>query len=101
MHEICNFLGETFSPQMLSHGKIETHSADKQKTLLKQDLHFIYSHAQQSMKYFGYGCDDLRLSWQERILYSLALPINLTAFLAGTLGAGLGQRELIKSELSV
>lgn len=101
MREICDFLGETFYPQMLSYGEIETHSAGKQYGLLKRDLHFIRSYAQQPMKYFGYGYDDLQLSWREQILYGLALPINLAALLAGTLGAGLGQREIIQTELSL
>ena len=100
MREICDFLGETFYPQMLAVESIEAHSADKQQILLKRDLHFIYSHARQLMKYFGYDCNDLGLSRQDWILYELALPINLLALLAGTLGAGLGQRELFQMELN-
>jgi hypothetical protein len=101
MREVCDFLGETFYPQMLTHGEIESHSADRQHGLLKRDLHFIHSFAQEPMKYFGYGYDDLQLSRYERILYGLALPINLATLLAGTIGAGLGQREIIQTEMSL
>lgn len=101
MQEICSFIGETYHPQMLNHGEIEKHSAENPPALLKQDLHFINSHAQQLMKYFGYGYDDLQLSPVEWISYGLAFPINLAALLVGKLGAELGQRELIQTELSV
>jgi hypothetical protein len=101
MREICDFLGEMFYPQILMHGEIETHSANKQNSLLKRDLHFIHSHTQQLMNNFGYGCDNLQLSWQEKFLYGLVLPINLATLLAGTLGAELGQREIIQTELSL
>jgi hypothetical protein len=101
MCEICNFLDETFYPQMLAYGEIKTHSPQKQHDLLKRDLYFIRSHAQESMKYFGYRYDDLQLSWREQVLYGLALPINLATLLAGRLGAGLGQREIIQTELSL
>ena len=99
MREICAFLGETFSAEMLKYGQIEAHSTDKRKILPIWDQHFIHLHTRQWMKYFGYGRDDPQLSWQEQIMYGLALPINLAALLAGTLGAGLGQHELIQSEL--
>jgi hypothetical protein len=101
MREICDFLGETFYDDMLMYGEIKAHSTDKQKILLNRDLRFIRSYAWQMMKFFGYGYGHLQLSWQERILYGLTLPINLAALLAGTLGAALGQRKLIKRELSL
>jgi hypothetical protein len=101
MRQICDFLGEQFFPQMLNVGEIEAHSPVAQQVLLNRDLRFIHSHTRQLMKYFGYGYDDLRLSWQESVLYGLALPINLAALLAGTLGARLGQRELFQTELSL
>jgi hypothetical protein len=53
------------------------------------------------MKYFGYGYDNLQLSRYERILYGLTLPINIATLLAGTIGAGLGQREIIQTEMSL
>jgi hypothetical protein len=101
MRAICNFLDETFYPQMLEYGEIAAHLAEKQHGLLKRDLYFIHSYAQESMKYFGYGYNDLQLSRREQILYGLSLPINLAALLAGTFGAGLGQREIIQPELSL
>lgn len=101
MQEICDFIGEAFHPQMLVHGEIESHSAEKPLVLLKQDLHFIHSHARQLMKYFGYGYGDLQLSHTEWISYGLTFPINLAALLVGKIGAELGQRELIQTELNV
>ncbi len=101
LREICNFLDEPFEPQMLKVGEIEAHAAGTGRPLVKRDLHFIHTHAGQPMNHFGYGYAEQRLSWREWLLYRLALPVNLAALLAGTLGSGLGQRELIQKELSL
>jgi len=101
MQEICEFIGETFHPQMLTHGEIEAHATEQPPPLGKQDLHFIHSHTQHLMKYFGYEYDNLQLSRLEWLLYGLMFPTNLAALLIGKISTQLGQRELIRTELSV
>ncbi len=101
LREICSFLDETFYPEMLTHGEINSHAAGIQLPLPERDLFFVRSCARKVMGKFGYAYDGLRLSWKDRVLYSLGWPVNLAALLAGMLGAGLGRRELFQRELAL
>lgn len=99
MRDICDFLEESFYPEMLLYGKIAAHAPSARPQLAKHHLRFIQSHARDWMDGFGYSDANLRLSAKEWFLYSIDWPVNLAGLLAGMFGAGFGQHNLFQREL--
>ena len=102
LQEICAFIGEDYSPAMLSMDGVESLQGGKssytqketrgistksigrfRQVLSKRDIAFMQAQAREDMIFYNYEIDPLQLSPGEQLLYSLVdWPLNQARMLA-------------------
>lgn len=115
LSELCDFIGEAYTPAMLSMkgagsfsdgggnssygqldpGRISTKSIGRfRKVLSKYDIAFIQSHARQDMLAFNYDLEPLQFSFRDRLsFYSADWPVNLARMVGWWTREGIENRK--------